>query len=201
MHFVPLTAVSFPFGDASAARGDALSARYGWQWMPFEVGLGAKILDEIYLGAYLNFGVGSEGSDIKTEGRCEAGDDVSDDVSCSALSVHAGIEARYTFTPADSMSGWVGYGIGFTSASQSISDAGRYDETSTAQGIDFARISGGLDFRLKRGFGMGPFAIVSVGRYTHERTTIRNVVTFSGDIDDPATHAWISLGLRLVIFP
>src|SRR5205823_1389681 len=33
MHFVPLTGVIFPFGDATGGRGDALSARYSWQWM------------------------------------------------------------------------------------------------------------------------------------------------------------------------
>ena len=201
MHIVPASAVSFPFGSASAGRGDTLGARYSTQWMPFELGLGAKIIDELYIGAYLNVGLGWEGSDIKTEGRCEAGNDIQDDVSCSTTSVHAGIEARYSITPAEWMSGWVGYGLGITSATQSISDAGRYDETSTAQGLEFARLSGGLDFRFTRGFGMGPFALVQLGRYTHERTTIRNVTTFSGDIDNPAAHAWVSVGVRLVILP
>jgi len=201
MHFVPMTAISLPFGDASGGRGDRLSARYGWQWVPLELGMGAKVSDEIYVGAYFNVGVGAEGSDSRTEKRCEAGNDVSDDVSCSAASVRVGIEARYTFTPADSFSGWVGYGIGFTSATQSISDAGRYSESNTAQGLEAARLSGGLDFRFKRGFGMGPYALVSLGRYTHQRTEIRDVAVSSGDIPDPAFHAWVSLGLRMVIFP
>jgi opacity protein-like surface antigen len=201
MHFVPLTMVSFPFGEATRARADSLGGRYGWQWVPLELGLGAKIIDALYVGAYLNVGVGTEGGDLHTEGRCEAGNDAVDDVTCSAASVHVGIEARYTFTPGQRISGWVGYGAGFTSASQTISDAGRYSETSTAQGIDWARFSGGLDFRLSRGFGLGPFAIISLGRFTHQRTEINNIVTFSGDIDDPAFHAWASVGLRMVIFP
>ena len=201
MHLVPLTAVAFPFGAATAGRGDALSARYGWQWVPFEIGRGAKVMEELYVGAYLNFGVGAEGSDRTTARHCEAGNDIDDDVSCSSVTVHAGFEARYSFMPAESMNAWLGYGVGVTTASQSISDAGRYDESSTAQGIDFARLSGGLDFRFGRGFGLGPFAVVSIGRYNHQRTTINNVVTFSGDIDDPDMHAWVSLGLRMAIFP
>ena len=201
MHLVPATAVSFPFGSASSGRVDALSARYSWQWVPFEIGLGVKVIDELYIGAYLNVGYGWEGSDVKTEAHCEAGNDLVDDVSCSTATVHAGFEARYTFTPAERMSGWLGYGIGITSATQSISDAGRYDETSTVQGLEFARLSGGLDFRFARGFGMGPFTLVQLGRYTHEKTTIRNVTTFSGDIDNPTTHAWVSVGIRMVIFP
>jgi len=201
MHIVPLTAAAFPFGSATNRRADVLSARYGWQWVPFEVGLGAKIIDALYLGAYLNVGVGSEGSDVTTERHCETGNDVEDDVSCSSVTFHAGVEARYSFMAAEAMNVWLGYGIGVTSASQRISDAGQYDETSTAQGIDLARLSAGLDFRFHRGFGLGPFAIVSIGRYTHERTTINNIVKFSGDIDDPALHGWASLGLRMVIFP
>jgi len=201
MHIVALTAAAFPFGAATGRRGDALSARYGWQWVPLELGLGAKIFAAVYVGAYLTLGVGSEGSDVTTEGHCESGNDIDDDVSCSSVTVHAGLEARYGFMAAESMNVWLGYGFGVTTASQRISDAGRYDETSTAQGVDFARLSGGLDFRLRRGFGLGPFAVVSVGRYSHERTTINEIVTFSGDIHDPAMHAWVSLGLRMVIFP
>ena len=201
MHIVALTALAFPFGAATGRRSDALSARYGWQWVPFEIGLGAKVIDELYVGAYLNVGVGAEGSDLITERHCESGNDIEDDVSCSSVTVHAGLEARYSFMPTESMNAWVGYGAGVTTASQHISDTGRYDETSAARGIDFARLSGGLDFRFKRGFGLGPFALISVGRYSHERTTINNIVTFSGDIDDPALHTWVSVGMRMVIFP
>ncbi len=201
MHFVPLTAMSFPFGSATGERSDSLSSRYSWQWVPFDIGLGAKLIDELYVGGYLNLGVGYEGSDLKTEKRCEAGDDLGDDVSCSSVNVHAGLEVRYTFAPAESASGWLGYGVGITAATQSISDAGQYKETSAVQGIDWARISGGLDFRFSRGFGMGPFGVFHVGRYTHQRSEMRDVATFAGDIADPAFHAWLTVGLRMVIFP
>jgi opacity protein-like surface antigen len=201
MHFTPLLAMSFPFGAATDEPHDSLRSRYGWQWVPFDVGVGAKPIDELYVGGYLNLGVGYEGSDLTTEKRCEAGDDVSDDVSCSSDNVHAGLEVRYTFTPAESSTGWLGYGVGITSATQSISDASGYRESSTVRGIDWARVSGGVDFRLARGFGLGPFAVVHIGRYTHQRTEIREVVTFSGAIDDQAFHAWLTLGLRLVVFP
>lgn len=198
---MPLTAVIFPFGDATAERGDSLGARYGWQWLPLELGLGAKITDEIYLGGYVNLGVGSEGGDLATSSRCEAGDGVEDDVACSAVSVRAGIEARYTFTPAESSSGWLGYGFGITRGTQYISDVGRYSETTSSQGFELARITGGLDFRPRRGFGLGPFGMFSVGRYTHTRTEVRDLVTFSGDIARPDIHFWIGLGLRMVVFP
>jgi hypothetical protein len=201
MHFVPFTGIAIPIGDATNAPRDSLGARYSWQWVPLEVGLGAKIVDEFYVGAYFNVGLGWEGSDARTKGRCDAGDGLEDDNSCSSVSVHAGVELRYTFTPADAMSGWLGYGIGATSVTETISDAGRYSESSTVQGIDFARLSGGLDFRVKRGFGLGPYAILSIGRFMHQRTSVLDEVTFSGAIPDPAFHAWLGLGLRMVVFP
>ncbi|MDF3064616.1 MAG: hypothetical protein K0R38_217 [Polyangiaceae bacterium] len=201
MHFVPLSAFAVPLGDATAGRRDSLSGRYGWQWVPLELGLGAKVIDQLYLGAYVSLGVGYEGSDSRTSARCEAGNDVGDDVSCSSTTVHAGIEARYSFAAAESMNGWLGYGFGMTSGNQTISDAGRYRESTTARGLDVARLSGGLDFRPKKGFGLGPYGVFSVGRYLHTRTEIREDVTFSGDIDAKSFHAWLSIGLRMVVFP
>jgi hypothetical protein len=201
MHFVPLTAVAFPLGSATGASRDSLSGRYSWHWIPLEVGLGAKVVDHLYVGTYFNFGVGWEGNDPDTEAHCEAGDDLEDDVSCSSVSGRGGIELRYTFTPAEGASAWAGYGIGGTFASQTISDEGRYREVTTASGLELARLSGGIDFRVKSGFGLGPFVVLSVGRFLHQRTELRNAVAYSGSIDDTAFHAWLSLGLRMVVFP
>jgi len=201
MHVVPLTSFAIPFGDATGRRRDSLGGRYGWQWVPLDLGLGAKVVDALYIGAYVSFGVGYEGSDSRTAARCDAGSDVEDDVSCSTTTVHAGVEARYGFTPGERLNGWVGYGFGLTSATQTISDAGRYRESTTARGLDVARLMGGLDFRPKRGFGLGPYGVVAIGRYLHTRTEIREDPTFSGDIQPKAFHAWVSLGLRLVVFP
>jgi len=42
--------------------------------------------------------------------------------------------------------------------------------------------------------------MASIGRYTQQRTSINNVTT-SSSIPDPAVHTWVSVGLRMVIFP
>ncbi|HEY6077512.1 MAG TPA: hypothetical protein VIW29_01835 [Polyangiaceae bacterium] len=201
MHFVPLMGIAFPLGDASGTSGDSLSARYGWQWVPLELGFGAKVTESVYVGAYLDLSVGYEGSDHVTKRRCEAGDGLDDDLTCSSSSAHLGVEARYTINPTETFAGWFGYGIGYTAASQSISDAGRYEETSTVRGFEFARLSLGLDMRLSRGFGMGPFAVASLGRYLKQETTINDYETSAGSIDDQAFHCFLTLGYRLVIFP
>lgn len=175
MYIVAMTGVQFPlpFGAVSDAKGDTLGARYGWQWVPLELGLGSKIIDELYVGGYFSVSAGFEGHDQRVAARCEAGtDDVIDDVSCSSATVHAGIEVRYSFAPAERINGWVGYGFGYTGASQTISDDGRYSETSAVSGLDLARLTGGLDFRFTRGFGLEPYVAISMGRYSHRSTTI-----------------------------
>jgi hypothetical protein len=201
MHFVPFVGMAFPLGDTTDARGDSLGARYSWQWVPLQLGFGAKVTESLYIGAYLDTTLGYEGSDRATKQRCEAGDDIEDDVSCSSSSAHLGIEARYTLNPNETFAGWFGYGIGYTAASQRIFDAGRYEETSTVRGIEFARLSLGLDMRLSRGFGMGPVAVLSLGRYLEQETEINDYEASSEHIDDGAFHAWLMLGYRLVIFP
>ena len=84
---------------------------------------------------------------------------------------------------------------------QAVHDREQHQKHDRESGLELARLSGGLDFRLKRGFGLGPYAMVSIGRYLRQHTEIRNVETSSSSIGSPATHAWIGIGLRMVIFP
>ena len=56
---------------------------------------------------------------------------------------------------------------------------------------------GGVDFRLSRAFGIGPFVDLSVARFSSGHDDL------VGDFDIPnkATHEWLTLGVRAVIFP
>jgi hypothetical protein len=195
------TGLSFPVGDVSGAPGDSLGARYAWQ-VPLVFDIGAKIGPSVFLGAYLGFGFGAEGSDPVVEGLCDDDDDnLENDVSCSAVTVRFGFEAQYHFMPGEKMNAWVGYGAGWEAATQTLSDRTQgYSESTTAHGFTYASLSGGLDFRT-RVVGAGPYAEVAAGRFTRQTTEVSNVEAGEGDISDPAWHAWISLGLRMVLFP
>ena len=195
------TGLSFPMGDVSGAPGDSLGARYAWQ-VPLVFDIGAKIMPSVFLGAYLGFGFGAEGSDPAVEGLCDDDDDnLENDVSCSAITVRFGFQAQYHFMPGEKMNGWVGYGAGWEAATQTISDRTQgYTESTTAHGFTYAALSGGLDFRT-RVVGAGPYAEVALGRFTRQTTEVDNIEVGKGDISDPAWHAWISLGLRMVLFP
>jgi hypothetical protein len=60
---------------------------------------------------------------------------------------------------------------------------------------------GGVDFRLNRIIGLGPFIDFSLGRYT--TATIDDGVTAKrdGSIAKPALHEWFMVGARMVFFP
>jgi hypothetical protein len=68
-------------------------------------------------------------------------------------------------------------------------------------GFEFANLMGGVDFRLSRTFGIGPFLSLSIGQYRKYRSEILGTPKLEGDIQDQATHEWLSAGARFVFFP
>jgi hypothetical protein len=191
---------SLPFGDATGAPSDTLRRRYAWQ-IPIVVDLGAKVTPAIFVGGYLHVGFGSEGSDAQVEGYCDDNDsNLENDVSCSVVTLRIGVEGHYHFQPDQKVNPWLGYGIGYEAAIQSLTDRQRgYSETNTSSGVTYAQLSGGVDFRAL--VGGGPFMELSLGRFTHATVEQNGRKVFSGDIEDRAFHAWLTMGLRLVVRP
>lgn len=193
------TGLGIPLGDASDAPGDSLAARYSWQWA-LDVGLGAKVTEDIYIGTYLGFSLGFEGNDSQIEALCDDDDsNLENDISCSSATARIGLEGIYSFSPDERWNPWLGYGFGGELATQSIHDRqqGR-KESATSTGYTWAKLSFGADYR--RAVGLTPFGELAFGRFNNTDTTV------DGDsmriaIPDRAIHYWLSFGLRLVILP
>jgi hypothetical protein len=196
------TGLSIPLGDATGAPQDELRERYSVQ-VPFVFDIGAKFWPNVYIGGYLGFGVGAEGASDRVEELCDDKDSNDEnDIACSAYTLRIGAEARYYFSPDETLDPWISYGIGFEAAGQSIDDRPqRRSEETTARGIEFARLGAGFDWRASRVFGLGPLVEVAFGQYTHTRTEVNGVETFDGPIDDRAMHSWATIGMRGVFFP
>jgi hypothetical protein len=194
--------LALPVGLASGARGDALNERYASQFV-FETELGAKATDALFVGGYFGFGLGAEGRDERIESFCDDNNsDGENDIECSVVSLRLGVTARWSFSPGESINPWLAYGIGFESQSQSINDrVARRRETTIASGLEFARLSGGLDWRPGKTFGMGPLLEASFGSFTKTSTEVNGEATFEGDVEDSAVHTWVTLALRGVFFP
>lgn len=187
-----------PFGDATGESGDTQKSRYAPQFA-FELALGAKLSAPVYVGGYAGAAVGNEGDDEYARQSCEGG---LHDVSCSSASERLGVEIQYHFVPDGLVNPWVGYGLAYEWASQTLTDriAGR-TERSEVRGLQYGRLQTGIDFRLGKAIGLGPYFYVELGRYTQASTTIYGRETYSGAIDQTATHGWFGSGFRLVIFP
>jgi len=177
------TGYAIPMGDASedVELSDGVTGQ-----VPLFIEIGGKISSNVFIGGYfgLAFGGGK---------NCDDAD------SCVAVGVRLGPELQYHFTPAGSVNPWIGYGIGIESLAIAAETNGQ-ETTTSLSGFEYARLSGGVDFRLSRVFGIGPFVDFSIGEYTRFEFDTP-VFDADGDIEDGAAHQWLTLGVRGVFFP
>jgi hypothetical protein len=180
------TGYSVPMG--SVDQGEKLSDFASGQ-VPLFIDIGGKVIPQLFVGGYLGFGFGVTKGALKQE--CDA-----DNASCSVLTLHLGVEAQYHILPDAFANPWIGYGLGFESLAFTEAVGGDSSSASVT-GFEFARFMGGVDLRLSRAFGIGPFIDLSVAQYSREH------VDNGGDADIPnkATHEWLTLGVRAVFFP
>jgi hypothetical protein len=179
------TGYSVPMGKL--AEGQKLSDTTSGQ-VPIIVDIGAKVIPELFVGGYLGLGFGGAGG--ATANSCDA-----NGVDCVSVSLSLGIEAQYHILPAGQVNPWIGYGLGYQSLAMGASKGGVSSSISYG-GFEFARLMGGVDFRVSRVFGVGPFvdlSMASYGRISNGDTSI--------DIPETAMHQWLTLGARFVFFP
>jgi len=197
---------AFPSGDV--AKGEKLSDGIGPQIMLvwLDIGLKPKPMPNFFFGAIFALGVGPVGDRLQT--LCKG-------ASCFSYS-NTGrflIEVQYHVLPAARVNPWLGYGIGLDLAIARFevseerenpitgeTESASHTVENTVFGPSFAHFMAGVDFRLKRTLGVGPFVDFSIGQYT-SATSESNGVKVERSIDNPATHYWLSGGARFVINP
>jgi hypothetical protein len=189
------TGAEIPAGDVSAAQGDSMSNAFSVQ-IPFLLEIGVKVHPMIFLGAYGGPSIGGTSSVFSGAQSC------SSSRSCIGTDWRVGLEVQVHFRPAERLNPWVGYGIGYEAASVTASGGGMPEGNESFSGLELARIAAGLDFRLSKLFGVGPFAEVDFGSYSHEHVqTVSPPATSDQSIPNTALHEWISVGVRGVLFP
>jgi opacity protein-like surface antigen len=178
--------VTNPSGSITA--GERLSDEFGTQ-LDLQGELGVRITPEFQLGGYIGAGIGEAGP--RFDALCSFGD-------CGALTLRAGLLARYEFAPWSAVSPWLGYGFGFTwaSASGDLDDGSRFE--STFAGLDLARLQAGIDFRPGRGpVGLGLYVDYTLGVYRRFREVDPQFGVVRGSLDEPTVHHWFSIGPRI----
>jgi hypothetical protein len=183
------TGISVPLGNAE--QGGKMSDLATNQ-VPIIMDIGGKVIPELFLGGY--FGLGFGGAAGQTKAFCDV-----NGFTCVAVSVQLGIEAQYQILPAGRVDPWIGYGLGFESLAVS---QGNGNGSLGYSGFEFARIMAGVDFRVNRVFGVGPFFDLSMGQYsTISQTDTSGVASTNQNIAGTATHEWLTFGARFVFFP
>jgi hypothetical protein len=180
------TGVAIPAGRIAHGAGNGMPTVFFIQ-IPFLLEMGFKPLRWLFVGSYAGFALGPTGDDVGQ--ICP---------DCSTSSVRIGLEALASFRPGERSNPWLGYGFGYES-----SGAGRSDNrvAVTYSGLELAHLIAGLDFRISRNFGMGPFVDVAIGRYVHDSVHGSAQAQHEDHIDRPAFHTWTTLGLRFVARP
>lgn len=185
------TGVSFPAGKT--AEGQAMTDVFAWQ-VPLHVEIGAKVIPELFIGAYGAVGFGGVSSSF--EKQCNGVG-----VDCSANSTRFGIEAVLHLFPARLLDPWIGYGLGYETTTQ-VGQTGRAVTSQSLSGIELAHLMAGLDIRLGRAAGLGPFFDVGLGQYSsYHRDRTADGGAIDRDVEQGAVHAWLSGGVRAVFLP
>jgi hypothetical protein len=186
------TGFSMPFGKVEG-EGDTKMSDFVSGQVPLFVEIGGKPIKNLFIGGYMGVAFGGTAGD--TSDLCDASD-----IDCIAVSTRLGAEIQYHILPDQDLNPWIGYGFGFESVSIAITK-GDEDGTVTNGGFEFGHFMAGLDFRITRVFGVGPFVDFSLGRYYRYRVDAPGLEDVDRDHDETAFHEWLTLGARFVFFP
>jgi hypothetical protein len=176
----------------SAGADFAMSDGFSGQ-VPIFVEIGGKFIPNLFVGGY--FGLGFGGAAGQIDNICRQSN-----ATCVTVGLRLGAEIQYHILPAAMANPWIGYGFGFESLALGISVGGQ-TATDSFSGLEFGHFMGGVDFRVSRVFGVGPFVDFSIGQYSRYHTEGPGLPTVDEDVQAKRTHGWLALGARFTIFP
>ncbi|HVH42830.1 MAG TPA: hypothetical protein VM925_10825, partial [Labilithrix sp.] len=168
-------------GDPGIVGGRSDASDLVGPQIPLTLDIGAKVTKWIFVGGYVSFAAGLAGGDLSTS--CD-----SLRLDCRSLTFRIGAQVSYAIAPDDWLNPWLGYGLGYSSIT--VGDDGA---DVTYRGFDFGHFMAGLDLRLSRTLGLGPFVDFTVGKYA-SRTIETTAGTLDGDISGRSFHYWLTIG-------
>jgi hypothetical protein len=130
-------------------------------------------------GAYGSLGLASSG-------RCPG-------ASCSAWAARVGLQATWTFALEGGPEPWVGIASGYEWMTEDRRQGGTL--TTRYRGFEPLAAQGGVEWRVWRWLALGPYGLVSVGRYARYSVDT-GLEQASVAIPDRALHVWLQAGVR-----
>ena len=183
------TGYAIPLGSVASGHdlSDAISGA-----IPIWFDAGYRLLNpNLFLGAYLQYGIGFLPSTAKGAGCDQTG------VSCSVNLLMYGVQANLHLAPYQALDPWLGVAFGFENIIAGVSQ-GNVSSSITDSGLDYVTFMVGADYKPTPNFGVGPFVNFALGQYSDGSVSgFGNTQTQSASIPNPALHEWLMIGIRI----
>jgi hypothetical protein len=166
--------------------------------IPIWFDAGYRLSDRLLLGAYFMFGIvlpKTAPADNPLGGGCPEGFD------CFATGVRLGVQAQYSFAPEAAIDPWLGLGMGYEWVGTQLDGevfSIPFEASTRYSGPDLLQLQGGVDFRTRSIFSVGPFGSVSAMRYTSCSLTLAGEESRC-ELEDGGWHGWLVVGVRGVV--
>jgi hypothetical protein len=125
--------------------------------------------------------------------------DVGYHLSCDAHDIRGGLDAQVHVMPRGAVDPWFGFGLGhewLTVSASASGPNGSGTASQTLEGWNFAHFMFGVDVRLGKGLGLGPYLELTSGSFASASVSGTNITSQSGDIGSQSSHQWVTLGVR-----
>jgi hypothetical protein len=169
------TGVALPVGEVFLSSGALSSTVTGY--VPVRLDVGLRYRRHFYVGIAAQL-ARVVPADCPSGGRCSGSD------------ARVGVMIAYHLLPTRTVDPWLGVGVGFERLNVSRALGGASVDV-TARGLELLDVELGADVRATRALRLGPVLSTSIGRYS--TVTVNEVTTRDFQ---PATHAWVMLGVR-----
>lgn len=180
-----------PFGHAlGEGGGDLADAVEGV--IPIWADLGYRVLPELFVGAYGQYGFGVLGENVSN--LC-----ADPSVECSLGSLRVGLQLHYHPLPRSLVDPWFGLGFGyewlfFSLGTESAEIAG------SVHGFELLQLQAGLAFSVSEHFALGPALGFAIAQFRARDNDCSGGDALGcdrdGEIEDKALHQWLMLGVR-----
>jgi hypothetical protein len=158
----------------------------------FTLDLGMRISRYVYVGGFFSYSLLGTSCLQANPGYS---------ISCDAHDIRAGIDAQVHVQPRGAVDPWFGFGLGHDWLTVSVSGSGQGNSASVSQTLDgwnFAHFMLGIDFRMGKGGGLGPYLELTSGNYASASASATGSQSASASIEgsSQSSHQWVTLGLR-----
>lgn len=159
--------------------------------VPLQIDALFMINPNVRVGGYFAYGflgIGNQWNGFPT--NCQG-----NGLSCSAHELRFGAQLHYHFAPDKTLDPWLGAGVGYETATFTESANGQSGSVTTS-GFEFFNVQGGLDYKAAANFGVGPYAQLSVAKFSDCSFSDAFTQLGSCQVQNTTLHEWLIFGVR-----